>query len=73
LSRETNIPVIRPRNNITANTMPRIAGSDRAALDADVADVGVGVRVDDETNEFVGEGPEVKLVKAVSVGVGEAR
>jgi hypothetical protein len=34
LSRETNIPAITPRNNIIANTIPRIAGIDRAVCDA---------------------------------------
>ena len=36
LSRETNIPAITPRNNIIVNTIPRIAGIDRAVCDASV-------------------------------------
>jgi hypothetical protein len=69
LSRETNIPVIRPRNNITANTMPRIAGSDRVALDVDVA----GVRVDEADEVGVDELEAELVAEVVSVGVGEAR
>jgi len=41
LSRETNIPAITPRNNIIANTIPRIAGIDRAVCDAAAAETDV--------------------------------
>jgi hypothetical protein len=71
LSRETNIPVIRPKNNITANTMPRIAGSDRTALGADVAGAPLGVG--EVAPEFVDKGLEALVAEVDSVGVGEAR
>jgi len=49
--------------------MPRIAGSDRVALDVDVA----GVRVDEADEVGVDELEAELVAEVVSVGVGEAR
>jgi hypothetical protein len=59
LSRETNIPAITPRNNIIANTIPRIAGIDRAVCDAAAAEP------DDGNADVVEVWEEVVLARIV--------
>jgi hypothetical protein len=66
LSRETNIPAITPRNNIIANTIPRIAGIDRAVCDAAGPEPDVG-------SADVVEGWEEVGTPVLAVLVDEAR